>query len=242
MMVSAREAHAVNGESARQVSVYDLGTTSYPEVHRLQQRLQAQRRDGAGNDTLLLTEHRPVFTLGRSHPTPSLRVDEDLVRLYGIEIVQTERGGDITYHGPGQLVAYGIIDLKSWGIGVLDYLTGLEETVIGVLGDWGLRGERSPLGRGVWVGGGKIASAGLNVRRAVTMHGIALNVDPDLSHFELINPCGMSDVEITSMAAEVGKQVPFAEVLESFVFHFGRVFECQSSPVIVPGAERAGGS
>jgi len=225
---------------SRQVAVYDLGTTSYQEVHRLQQRLQAQRREGAGADTLLLTEHRPVFTLGRSHPDPNLRVGEDLVRQYGIDIVQTERGGDITYHGPGQLVAYGIIGLKDWGIGVLDYLTGLEDTVIGVLTDWGLLGERSAAGRGIWVGEGKIASVGLKVRRWVTMHGIALNIDPDMGHFELINPCGMADVEMTSMAAEAGKQVPFAEVLEAFVFHFARVFDCDATPVAVPGKERTG--
>lgn len=220
----------------RNVSVYELGTTSFSEVHRLQQRLQAQRREGGGADTLLLTEHRPVFTLGRSHPVPSLRASEDLVHQYGIEIVQTERGGDITYHGPGQLVAYGIIDLRVWGIAVLDYLAGLERTVLGVLADWGLRGERSAMGRGVWVGESKIASAGLNVRRGVTMHGIALNIDPDMSHFALINPCGMENVEMTSMVAELGKQVGFEEVSEAFVFHFGRVFECDVRPVPVPGA------
>ncbi len=222
-------------ETRRNVLVYQLGTTSYGEVHRLQQRLQAQRREGAGADTLLLTEHRPVFTLGRSHPVPSLRASEELVRQYGIEIVQTERGGDITYHGPGQLVAYGIIDLRGWGIGVLDYLTGLEDTVIGVLADWGLRGERSALGRGVWVGEGKIASAGLNVRRGVTMHGIALNIDPDMSHFALINPCGMDDVEMTSMVAEAGKHIEFEDVAEAFLFHFGRVFACEVRPSPVPG-------
>ena len=230
----------VDGGSSRSVAVYELGTTSYGEVHRLQQRLQAQRREGSGADTLLLTEHRPVFTLGRSHPTPDLRVSEDLVRQYGIEIVQTERGGDITYHGPGQLVVYGIIDLKSWGIGVLDYLTGLEDAVIGVLADWGLRGERSALGRGVWVGEAKIASAGLNVRRWVTMHGIALNIDPDMSHFELINPCGMPDIEMTSMAAELRKQVPFGEGAEPFLFHFARVFECAATTAPVPGGDRTG--
>lgn len=223
--------------STRAVAVYDLGTTSYAEVHKLQQRLQAQRRDGSGVDTLLLTEHRPVFTLGRSHPTPDLRVEADTVRQWGIEIVQAERGGDITYHGPGQLVAYGIIDLKAWDLGVLDYVSGLEETVIGVLADWGIRGERSEAGRGVWVGERKIASVGLNVRRSVTMHGVALNIDPDMSHWELINPCGMQEMEMTSMATEVGRQVAFQEVLESFSFHFGRVFECAMRPATVPGRD-----
>lgn len=225
----------------RQVSVYDLGATSYEEVHQLQQRLQAQRREGAGQDTLLLTEHRPVFTLGRSHPAPDLRVGEDTVRQYGIDIVQTERGGDITYHGPGQLVAYGIIDLKGWELGILDYVHGLEDVVIGVLADWGLRGERNDAGRGVWVDGRKIASLGLNVRRWVTMHGIALNIDPDMGHWELINACGMPDAEITSMAAEVGRQVAFQKVLESFVFHFGRVFEASPKLMSAPGREAGRG-
>ncbi len=221
----------------RTVSVYNLGTTSYDEVHRLQQRLQFQRREGLGADTLLLTEHRPVFTLGRSHPTPDLRVPEETVRQYGIEIVPTERGGDITSHGPGQLVAHGIVDLRLWGVGVIDYVRGLEGVTIGVLADWGLRGVRNEAGRGIWVNGCKIASLGLNVRRWITMHGIAINIDPDMSHWELINACGMPDTEVTSMAAEAGKQVSFDEVLEAFIFHFGRVFECETPMVEIPGRD-----
>jgi lipoyl(octanoyl) transferase len=225
----------------RAVASYDLGTTRYEEVHRLQQRLQGQRREGAGLDTLLLTEHRPVFTLGRSHPRPDLRVPQETVKQWGIDIVQTERGGDITYHGPGQLVAYGVIDLRGWQLGVLDYVKGLEATVIGVLADWGLRGARSEEGRGVWVEDRKIASLGLNVRRWVTMHGIALNIDTDSSHWELINACGMRDAEITSMSNEAGKQVAFDEVRDAFAFHFARVFECDVRPVSVPGTQTATG-
>jgi lipoic acid synthetase len=215
----------------RSIKVYELGTTSYREVHALQQRLQGQRREGAGVDSLLLTEHRPVITLGRSHPEPDLRVSAETVANYGIEIVQTERGGDITYHGPGQLVAYGIVDLKGWECTVLDFVSGLEETAISVLADWGVRGERRDGSRGVFVGDRKIASVGLNVRRWVTMHGIALNVDPDMSHFDLINPCGMKDVEITSLCHEVGKQVDLQQAAESFVFHFGRTFDCATEAV-----------
>lgn len=212
----------------RSIKVYDLGTTNYDEVHTLQRRLQGQRREGAGVDSLLLTEHRPVITLGRSHPEPNLRVAPEVVANYGISIVPTERGGDITYHGPGQLVAYGIVDLKGWSCNVVDYVVGLEESVISVLADWGLRGERIQGARGVYVEGRKIASVGVNVRRWVTMHGVALNVEPDMSHFDLINPCGMSDVEVTSLSHEVGKQVPMRDVTDSFVFHFGRVFECSA--------------
>lgn len=208
--------------------VYDLGTTEYADVLALQRRLQTARREAGGADALLLTEHRPVFTLGRSHPEPDLRVGAEAVRHAGVGIVQTERGGDITYHGPGQLVAYGIIDLRAWGIGVLDYLNGLEDALIGTLADWGLQGDRSARGRGVWVGDCKIASVGLNVRRGVTMHGAALNSDPHMAHFDLINACGMPDVRMTSIAAEVGGTVELARVGASFVSHFRRVFGCAS--------------
>lgn len=225
----------------RSIHVCDLGTTSYADVHRLQKRLQAQRREGAGVDSLLLTEHRPVFTLGRSHPKPDLRVPLETVKTYGIDLQQTERGGDITYHGPGQLVAYGIVDLRGWDLSILDYVDGLEQTVIAVLGDWGLRAEQKPGARGVWIEGRKVASLGLNVRRWVTMHGIALNVDPDMSHFDLINPCGMADVEMTSLSAEAAKRAAMDEVSESFVFHFGRVFGCKTISEAVPGRKAANG-
>ena len=203
---------------SRTVRVYDLGTTRYGDVHRLQQGLQAQRRAGGGEDTLLLTEHRPVFTLGRSHPEPSLRVARELVERQGIDIVQTERGGDITYHGPGQLVAYGIIDLKAWDLGVIDYVDGLEETVIKV----------------VWVGERKIASVGINVRRYVTMHGVALNVSPNMEHIALMNPCGMPEAEMTALSAEVGKPIAMGEVTESFIYPFGHVFDCQTEIAGLP--------
>jgi lipoyl(octanoyl) transferase len=213
------------------VRVYQLGTTSYRDVHRLQQRLQEQRREGGGEDALLLTEHRPVITLGRAHAEADLKVSPADVAAKGIEIIPTERGGNITYHAPGQIVAYGIIDLKAWGLDVTTYVQKLEETVIGVLADWGLRGERRPGARGVWVAGRKVASLGLNVRRGVTMHGVALNVATDLDGFDLINPCGMQDVEMTSISREMGKPVPISQAAEAFLFHFEQVFECTSEVV-----------
>jgi lipoyl synthase len=217
----------------RTVKVFQLGTTAYPQVHKLQQRLQAQRRAEAGEDTLLLTEHRPVLTLGRSHPVPDIKAGADTSRLQEIDIIQTERGGDITYHGPGQLVAYGIIDLKGWELSVLDYVTGLEDAVMGVLDDWGARGERVPGARGVWVDGRKIASVGLNVRKWVTMHGIALNVAPNMAHFDLINPCGMNDIEMTCLSDELRKPISISAVAEAFVYHFSRVFQCTAQEMDV---------
>lgn len=219
----------------RVVHVYNLGVTGYSDVLELQRRLQSTRRDPGGADALLLTEHRPVFTLGRGHPEPDLTVDAAVVRATGIEIVPTERGGDITYHGPGQLVAYGIIDLRGWGMGVIDYLSGLEAALIGTLAEFGVHGERSPHGRGVWVGERKIASVGLNVRRGVTMHGLALNMAPEMAHFALINACGMPDVRMTSMATEAGGAVDGGVVREEFVAQFGRVFNCWTPAGAIAG-------
>ena len=239
MKAPDRRADAIGDEPSlagdRVVHVYDLGSTGYSDVLQLQRRLQSTRRDSGGSDSLLLTEHRPVFTLGRGHPEPDLTVDAAVVRAAGIEIVPTERGGDITYHGPGQLVAYGIIDLRGWGMGVVDYLSSLEAALIGTLAEFGVHGERSSHGRGVWVGERKIASVGLNVRRGVTMHGAALNIDPEMAHFALINACGMPDVRMTSLAAELGRSVDGGVVREAFVAQFGRVFNCATPAGAIAG-------
>jgi lipoate-protein ligase B len=227
--------------SNRSIKVYDLGLTDYRDVHVLQQRLQAQRRESAGVNSLLLTEHRPVITLGRSHPEPALRAPREFIEANGIPIVQTERGGDITYHGPGQLVAYGIVDLKEWDLPVLEYVSGLEDVACRVLGDWGIAGERVPAARGVWVAGSKVASIGLNVRRWVTMHGIALNVDPDMTLCAMINPCGMADVEMTSMARHTSQALPMDEVRGSFIGHFKEVMDCAVESIELPGRRAAAG-
>lgn len=230
---------------ARQVTVRNLGLTAYERVHALQRRLQALRAEGRAPDTLLVTEHEPVFTLGRNHPEAGFRPDAAQGGAGGIGFVQTERGGNITYHGPGQLVVYGIIGLREWDIRPLDYVHGLEEVVIGVMADLGLQGERSPLGRGVWAGSAKVASVGINVRRGVSMHGIAVNVATDLGPFDLINPCGMADVRMTSLAALVGRQVAMNRAEESFLEHFRRVLACETATGPLPahvdrGAESAG--
>ena len=212
----------------REVAVYDLGTTSYEEVHRLQQRLQMQRREGSGQDTLLLTEHRPVFTLGRSHPEPDLRVAADTVHQYGIEIVQTERGGDITYHGPGQIVGYPILKLSRYGGDVLRYLRMLEETIIAALAGYGIAGERIAGLTGVWVGGAKICAIGVKLSASgVTQHGFALNVNTDLRFFEQIIPCGIADRGVTSLERVLGAAPPRAEVEARVIAAFGRVFGAQ---------------
>ncbi len=219
----------------RSIAVRDLGLTDYGEVHRLQRELQAERIRGEGADTLLLTEHRPVFTLGRNHPEPNLRATEETVRRAGIEVAQTERGGDITYHGPGQLVAYGVIDLQAWGVRVVDYVSALEDVMLGVLGEWGVEGRRHECARGVWVGERKIGSVGLHVRRFVSMHGAALNVAPNMGHIALMNPCGLEDTEMTSLAAEAGAPVTVAEAGAAFVRQFARALGCETRAAVNAG-------
>ena len=216
-------------DTARAITVRDLGKTDYLEVLAIQRACQAARADGEAPDTLLLTEHEPVLTLGRSHPEPDLRQPMAAVEAAGISIVQTERGGDITYHGPGQLVVYGVIDLKAWGIGAVDYVTGLEEAAIHLLGAWGIGARRVSKARGAWVGNRKIASVGVNVRRHVTMHGIAINLAPNMEHFALINPCGLAGVEMTSVLRETGRAVGISDAGAAFVQEFEAVFDCSAA-------------
>lgn len=218
----------------REVEVIDLGLTAYPAALELQRRLQLDRQAGTRGDTLLLTEHQPVLTLGRAREEPDLRVAPEVLDRAGIEIVPTERGGDITYHGPGQLVAYAILDLKALDIRVVDHVTRLEETVIRTLAAFGVQGGRRPAARGVWVDGRKIASVGVNVRRWVSMHGIALNVEPDMAHFDLINPCGLEGVVMTSLARETGHGFAAADVVSNFLNAFADVYSVslRASPAL----------
>jgi lipoate-protein ligase B len=210
------------------ITVRDLGRTDYLEALALQRACQAARADGEAPDTLFLTEHEPVLTLGRTHPEPDLRQPMAAVEAAGISIVQTERGGDITYHGPGQLVVYGIIDIKDWGIGAVDYVSGLEEAAIRLLAEWGITARRRAQARGAWVGERKIASVGVNVRRRVAMHGIAINLAPNLEHFALINPCGLAGVEMTSVLRETGRNISVPEAGAPFVRQFEAVFGCSA--------------
>jgi lipoate-protein ligase B len=219
-------AHRYNGVMPRSIQVRDLGLTGYGEVHALQHQLRAGRHEPGAVDTLLLTEHRPVVTLGRAHPVPDLRVPREVLDREGIDIIQAERGGDITYHGPGQLVAYGIIDLRAWDLPLLDYVSGLETTAIRTFARWGVTASQKPGARGAWVGDRKAASIGIHVRRWVTMHGIALNVAPEMRHFALINPCGMADIEMTSLAAEAGCAPAMEMVKQAFIEEFAAVFAC----------------
>jgi lipoate-protein ligase B len=198
-------------EQVRPLAVARLGTVPYLEAWALQQRLVADRQAGRGRDALLLVEHPPVYTLGKRTDRSHLLVDDAQRNAMGIDLIEVDRGGDITYHGPGQLVGYPILKLASIR-GVVDYVRCLEELLILTLAGFGVIGERSEGFTGVWVGVAKIAAIGVRVASgAVTSHGFAVNVAPDLSHFSGIVPCGITDRGVTSLA-DLGVDVAIEEV------------------------------
>jgi lipoate-protein ligase B len=216
----------------RALLVRELGLVSYGEALDLQRRLAQERIAGTIPDTLLLLEHPPVVTLGRGWKSSSLPVEPDALRARGIEVHEIERGGDVTYHGPGQLVGYPIFDLQQHRTDLHWYLRQLEEALIVALGDLGIPAERNAGYTGVWTAGRKIASIGIHVRQWVTWHGFALNVTTDLSAFDLIVPCGIQDVVMTSVVkqlADRGRTMEdgedMARTREAVVAAFARVFQ-----------------
>jgi lipoate-protein ligase B len=180
--------------------VHDLGLRRYGPVLERQEALVAQRRAGAIPDTLLLVEHEPVYTLGRSARAEHILVGEAELARRGIDVVSVGRGGDVTYHGPGQLVGYPILDLGARARGLSWYVTQLEAVLIRTLADFGVTAGRDARNRGVWIGNDKIAAIGVRVARRITLHGFALNVDPDLRYYDAIIPCGVRDAGVTALA------------------------------------------
>ncbi len=202
---------------------------SYPEAWELQQTLAAQRLEDRRPDMLVLTEHEPVLTLGRTTKPEHWEPRWPELRDRGIHLHQTGRGGSVTYHGPGQLIGYPILRLRHFCPGPKIYVQKLEEVLIRTLADWGIAGCRHESFRGVWVRTSsarleKIASIGVRISRGVTMHGFALNVNVDLQPFTLLAPCGIEDCTMTSMASELGTSSNSDEVREQVAQHFGEVF------------------
>ena len=205
--------------------VFEPGLLDYGEALRLQHHLVAARKSGAlASDLLILLEHPPVFTLGRRGGRENLIVPTDFLANTGIQVIQAERGGNITYHGPGQLVAYLIRDLEAAKMGVKDFVQFLEEVMIRTAAEWGVAAERNPVNRGIWVGNSKMGSIGIAIRRGITYHGLAFNVDVSLEPFGWINPCGLPDVGVTSLKLASGRSLSMPAVRRVFKGHIQTVF------------------
>ena len=230
-----------------EVSCRDLGTMDYKECWDLQQSLfeaSVARKSagsspvpGIGNNpddagTILLVEHPPVYTLGKSGHAENLLVAREALEAMGARFFHIDRGGDITFHGPGQLVCYPILDLERLGIGLREYIEALEEAVIRTVAEYGIAAGRIAGASGVWIDPGKarprkICAIGVRSSRYVTMHGFALNVTTDLQWFSRINPCGFTDRGVTSIAAETGLQPPMQEVKQTVIKILGTVLQCE---------------
>ena len=221
----------------RQLLVSDLRTMPYADALALQRAVARARIGGeVGEDLLLLVEHPPVVTLGRSSKERHLLASPALLAARGVELFEVERGGDVTFHGPGQLVGYPIVDLKRHKQDLHWYLRQVEEALIRAVAPLGITGERSAGYTGVWTQGRKLASIGVHARDWVTWHGFALNVTTDLAYFELIVPCGIAAVEMTSVARELGtlehaQGTLMLDVRARVADAFGEVFSLELAPL-----------
>lgn len=212
----------------RELWLVDCGLSGYAEMLELQRTVARARISGEiDQDVLLLVEHPPVITLGRSSRDAHLLANSEQLRARGVEVFEVERGGDVTFHGPGQLVGYPIIDLKRHKQDLHWYLRQVEEVLIRALGELRIEGERVASYTGVWTKGKKIASIGVHARDWVTWHGFALNVSTELSYFDLIVPCGIPDVRMTSVQRELGRSVTLSETSVTVARSAAAVFDLE---------------
>jgi lipoyl(octanoyl) transferase len=209
----------------RSLEAVDLGRMRYADALRIQERLVDERKQGKGEDTLLFVEHPHVITMGRNGKEHHLLASSDVLARTGIEFFETNRGGDVTYHGPGQLVGYPIFDLREWRRDVHAFFRGVEEALIQALSIVGVQAERLPQKgyEGVWVQGAKIAAIGIHISRWITSHGFALNVDTDLSYFKYIVPCGLTRpvCSLRSLGSKATREDMIRAVAGAFAKTFG---------------------
>jgi lipoate-protein ligase B len=203
----------------------ELPMLEYSVALDLQHHLVAARQTGdMENDIVLILEHPSVFTLGKRGGSENLKVSRAFLKYLKIPVIQAERGGDITFHGPGQLVIYPIIDLTKAGLKIIDYVARLEEIMLRTVSDWGISAERNSVNRGIWIADKKLGSVGISIKRGVCFHGSALNVNLSLKPFQWIHPCGLAGVVVTSMAQELSKTIPMESVRESVKHHLSSIF------------------
>lgn len=201
------------------------GQAPYAEAYDRMMARRAAVERGQADNALFLLSHRSVVTLGRDWRQEHLQLSRDEFARRGIDVVETDRGGGVTWHGPGQLVAYPVLNLRQWRCSVGWYLRALEQAVIDTLAAYGVAGERLAGFTGVWTGGAKVAAVGIGVRNWVTFHGAAINVDPDMGHFGYIVPCGIADKQVTSLRMLLGSAPSLPEVRGHFEAAFRRVFD-----------------
>jgi lipoyl(octanoyl) transferase len=211
----------------RRLTAYRLGCIGYADAHALQERLVEARKACAIGDTLLLLEHPKVITLGRAAKRQNVLLDEAALKERGYELFEIGRGGDVTFHGPGQLVAYPIVDLKPERADVRRYVSELEETMIRVCASYGLAAQRVPKLNGAWVEDRKVGAVGVRISRWITMHGFALNVSTELAAFSAIVPCGIADRGVTSLERELGREVSMHEVEQRAAERFAEIFAAE---------------
>lgn len=207
------------------LNILDLGNRDYKEVWDLQKTIHQKRVEGVIENTFILVEHNPVITMGKSGREDNLLIPYRILEEKDIKFYRIERGGDVTYHGPGQLVGYPIFNIRNGLVGVRPFIEKIEEVIIATLKDFGIKGEKKSKMIGVWADRGKICSIGIAVKRWVSFHGFALNINTDMKYFDLIVPCGLSDVQMTSMQKILKKSIPLNDVKESIIKNFGKGFD-----------------
>ena len=210
----------------------DIPLMVYEDARSLQlETVSARRHAILDKNVILSMEHPPVFTLGRRGDRNHLKVTEAFLQAKSVPIVHVERGGDITYHGPGQLVVYPIINLGKAGLRVHDYVTRLEEVMIRSAAEYGVKSGRDPRNRGVWVGNNKLGSVGIAIRHGISFHGFAFNVNLSMEPFTWINPCGLKEIGMTSLEKELSQKVPMEGVRDSVRAHMEAVFGFESESI-----------
>lgn len=219
-------------------TITDLGRCDYMRAHRLMVRLVAAKRPLGLPEMVLFVEHHPVLTMGRRGQKSDICASKAHLDHLGISVQRVERGGLVTYHGPGQQVVYVLFDLKKMHLGVADLVRKLEKSVVACCADFGVAAQGREDQRGVWVEDAKLASIGLAVRKQISFHGLALNRDPDLRHFDLIHPCGMPGVQITSLARQSDERVSAAALKQSLAHHLERQFQLKNETLPLAALEQ----
>ena len=209
----------------KKCSVLEVERIGYNDAFELQRKLVSARSNNEIEDTLILLEHNPVISVPSTQTLDNILVPRETLEQEGIEVCRTDRGGDVTYHGPGQVVGYSIMDLKEQGRDLHRYIRNVEQLLIDVLQEYSIEAGRDSKHPGVWTGNKKIAAIGIAVKNGwITMHGFALNVNPDMNHFTMIVPCGITDKGVTSMAEKLGTPVDRAALHERLIAHYAKIF------------------